>query len=82
MDKVKEIADDIISLYKTQKYTQEDIAIKFGVSIGFVSEVTKGYNYNHRIKKELDNLKDNETIRPVIDYRNLTEYYNKHEKHC
>lgn len=74
LGKAKELADKIIFLYATQKYTQEAIAKELDISTKFVGVVTREYNYRHRVKKEMDNIKDNEKVKLVIDYKSLAEY--------
>ncbi len=68
-------AQRIIDLYETRKYTQEDIAGKFGISVEIVRKVTQMYNYSHtrlKSRSDPDNLREGEKVNMCISSENLS----------
>lgn len=62
----------IIELYKKRGYSQENIAQKLKIPKKIVEDATQLANYFHGIKITPENLKEGQTIKPVIFAEDLT----------
>lgn len=71
MDERMRKAQDIISLYESREYRQEDIARKLGIPTEVVRKVTKTAGYEHGKKVTVENRNENQSVRAFSVFGNL-----------